>query len=152
MIRVICVGKEKEPYYIQAAQEYIKRIKKYAKIDIVQLPEFKLYGSSSADIEKALTQEAKSIQPHFKGIAVALDSQGEQLTSEEFAAFVQSNLSRGITFIIGSSLGLDGQVKRAADKVISFGKMTYPHRLMRVILLEQIYRAFCIINNAPYHK
>lgn len=152
MIRIICVGKQKEPYYIQAAQEYIKRVKRYAKIEIIQIHEYKLYDNSSASIEKALTQETKSVQPYLKGVAVALDSQGEQLTSEEFASFLRSSLSPDITFIIGSSLGLSDQIKQAADKVISFGKMTYPHRLMRVILLEQIYRAFCIINNTPYHK
>ncbi|HEY8443583.1 MAG TPA: 23S rRNA (pseudouridine(1915)-N(3))-methyltransferase RlmH [Clostridia bacterium] len=152
MIRIICVGKEKEPYFIQAAQDYLKRITKYSKIEVIQLPEYKLYDSSPSNIEKALTEEAKSIYPHLKGTIVALDSRGEELTSEEFAGFIKTHISPDITFIIGSSIGLSAEVKKSAHKVVSFGKMTYPHRLMRVILLEQIYRAFCIINNTPYHK
>lgn len=152
MIRVVCVGKEKELYYIQAAQDYLKRIKKYSKIEIIQLPEYKLYDTNATNIQKALEAEAKLIQPNLKGTIAVLDSAGEQLTSEEFASFIQANLSPDITFVIGSSIGLSEQVKQNSKKTISFGKMTYPHRLMRVILLEQIYRAFSIINNTPYHK
>jgi 23S rRNA (pseudouridine1915-N3)-methyltransferase len=143
------VGKEKEPYYIQAAQDYLKRITKYSKIEVIQLSEYKLNDSN---IQKALAEEAKSINAYLKGTVVALDSRGAQMTSEEFADFVKTHISPDITFIIGSCIGLSDEIKKSAHKVISFGKMTYPHRLMRVILLEQIYRAFCIINNTPYHK
>ncbi|HEY8423787.1 MAG TPA: 23S rRNA (pseudouridine(1915)-N(3))-methyltransferase RlmH [Clostridia bacterium] len=152
MIRIVCVGKEKESYYIEAAQDYLKRISKYAKVEVIQLPEYKLYDSSNAKTEKALSEEAKAVKPYLKGMVAVLDSAGQLMTSEEFAKFMNKNLSPGITFVIGSSIGLSKEIKDSADKVISFGKMTFPHRLMRVILLEQIYRAFCIIHNTPYHK
>jgi 23S rRNA (pseudouridine1915-N3)-methyltransferase len=152
MIRVVCVGKEKEPYYIRAAQDYLKRITKYSKIEVIQLPEYKLLNACDANIKKALLEEAKSVTPFLKGTVIALDSNGAQMTSEEFADYIKAHISPDITFVIGSSAGLSDRIKKSAHKVISFGKMTYPHRLMRVILLEQIYRAFCIINNNPYHK
>ncbi len=153
MVHIACIGKGKEKYYTEACEEYLKRIKKYTKIQIIEKPEYKLIDNSSfAQTQKALDIEAQSIESSLKGTIVVLDSCGEVLTSEEFAKFLNMHLSPDITFVIGSSFGLSENIKKKADKIISFGKMTYPHRLMRVILLEQIYRAFCINNNLPYHK
>lgn len=153
MIRIICIGKAKEKDYTQACEEYLKRLKKYVKIEIIEKPEYKLFdNNSAAEIQKALNYESELIMPNLKGTVICLDSCGEQLTSEDFSKYLNEHLSPDITFIIGSSFGLSQKTKKAADKIVSFGRMTYPHRLMRVILLEQIYRAFCIINNSPYHK
>jgi len=153
MIRIICIGKAKEKYYIEACEEYLKRLRKYVKIEIIEKPEYKLFdNNSSSEIEKALNYESELIAPNLKGTVICLDSCGEQLTSEDFSQYLNEHLSPDVTFVIGSSFGLSKKTKLASDKILSFGKMTYPHRLMRVILLEQIYRAFCIVNNTPYHK
>lgn len=153
MIHIVCIGKAKEKYYTEACEEYLKRLNKYVKIQIIEKPEYKLSDNcSAAEIEKALNYESELIIPILRGTVVSLDSKGEQLTSEDFAKFINTHLSPDITFVIGSSFGLSDKTKKASGKLLSFGKMTYPHRLMRVILLEQIYRAFCIINNCPYHK
>ncbi|HEY8389939.1 MAG TPA: 23S rRNA (pseudouridine(1915)-N(3))-methyltransferase RlmH [Clostridia bacterium] len=153
MINIICVGKAKEKYFIEACDEYLKRLSKYTKINIIEKAEYKLSDNNApAEIEKALNYEGELIVPNLKGTVVCLDSHGEQLTSEEFAKYLNTHISPDITFVIGSSFGLSSKIKKSSNMLLSFGKMTYPHRLMRVILLEQIYRAFCINNNSPYHK
>lgn len=152
MINIICVGKSKEKYFEQACDEYFKRLQKFTRIEITELAEYKVMKDSPTAIANALEKEGERIKEKLKGVVVALDSGGELLTSEEFAAFVQANQSPAITFVIGSANGLSTQFKKSADRNISFGKITYPHRIMKILLLEQIYRAYTIINNIPYHK
>lgn len=151
MIKIICVGKIKENFYKEAEKEYLKRLSKYTKIDLVEIPD-----QNDQDINYALDKEKdliiKSIKD--KDNIIILDIKGNEYTSEEFSNFINSELTynSNITFIIGSSNGLSEEIKKLASKSISFSKMTFPHQLFRIILLEQIYRGFKIINNESYHK
>lgn len=145
MIKILCVGKIKENYLQDLINDYLKRINKYYKIEIIELKE-------NIDIEK----ENKNILEHIKSneFNIALDIKGEKYTSEKFAYLVEKTflINSNITFIIGGSLGLNDIVKNKCDKIISFSDFTFPHGLFRGILLEQIYRSFKIINNETYHK
>lgn len=148
MINIICVGNLKEKYLLDANNEYLKRISRYQKIEIIELKESLLTPYSVA-----LKEEAKEINKHLKGYVIKMAINGKQLASEELASKIEQIKINGysdITFIIGSSHGLDESVKANYD--LSISKMTFPHQLTRIILLEQIYRAFCIINHTPYHK
>ncbi|MFR5857169.1 MAG: 23S rRNA (pseudouridine(1915)-N(3))-methyltransferase RlmH [Bacilli bacterium] len=145
MIKILCVGKIKEKYLQDLINDYLNRINKYYKIEIIELKE-------NIDIEK----ENKNILEHIKSneFNIALDIKGEKYTSEKFAYLVEKTflINSNITFIIGGSLGLNDIVKNKCDKIISFSGFTFPHGLFRGILLEQIYRSFKIINNETYHK
>lgn len=145
MIKILCVGKIKEKYLQDLINDYLNRINKYYKIEIIELKE-------NIDIEK----ENKNILEHIKSneFNIALDIKGEKYTSEKFAYLVEKTflINSNITFIIGGSLGLNDIVKNKCDKIISFSDLTFPHGLFRGILLEQIYRSFKIINNEIYHK
>ena len=151
MIKIICVGKIKENFYKEAEKEYLKRLSKYTKIDIVELSDQK-----DQDINYALSKEKDLILKNIKekDNIVILDIKGKKYTSEEFSGFINDELTynSNITFIIGSSNGLSSEIKSLAVKSISFSDMTFPHQLFRIILLEQIYRGFKIINNESYHK
>lgn len=142
-INVVCVGKLKEEYLRAACAEYLKRLSRFARVTVTELPEGKNPAAEAAGVLRAC-----------KGRTVALCVEGEKLSSEGFAAFIGSCVDAGdeATFVIGSSLGLDISVKSAAEKKLSFSDMTFPHQLMRVILLEQIYRAFMINGGGEYHK
>lgn len=142
-INVVCVGKIKEEYLRLAIAEYLKRLSRFAKVDIKELPE-----------GKTLKYEAEPILKAAKGFKIALCVEGEKLSSEAFAQKIKSICDKGeeISLIIGSSCGLDKSVKDAADLKLSFSDMTFPHQLMRVILLEQVYRAFMINSGSEYHK
>lgn len=142
-IRLVVVGKIKESFYREAVSEYVKRLSRFAKVEIRELAE-------GANIEA----EAGEILRALKGYVVALAVEGEKTSSEGLAADLKKLIDGGkeITFVIGSSHGLSNEVKRAADKKLSFSDMTFPHQLMRVILLEQIYRAFMINGGGTYHK
>lgn len=142
-INIIAVGKIKEEFYRSAVAEYVKRLGRFAKVEIRELPE-----------RPTLKQEAEDILRAAKGYVIALAIEGEPLSSEGFAQEIKALCNKGaeISFIIGSSCGLDGAVKARADKLISFSLMTFPHQLMRVILAEQIYRAFMINSGSEYHK
>lgn len=142
-INIICVGKIKEDFYKDALAEYLKRLSRFAKVDIKEVAE-----------GKNLQEEAQDIMRVVKGYCIALCIEGKKLSSEGFAAEVKALCDKGteITFIIGSSTGLSQTVKARADLQLSFSDMTFPHQLMRVILLEQIYRAFMINGNSTYHK
>lgn len=142
-INLVCVGKLKEDYLKAACAEYLKRLTRFCRFEVRELAE----GSS-------LKEEAPRILHACKGRTVALAVEGRERTSEEFANLLGEAIDRGeeLTFVIGSSCGLDGSVKEAADELVSFSKMTFPHQLMRVILLEQIYRAFMINAGSEYHK
>ncbi|TJY41746.1 23S rRNA (pseudouridine(1915)-N(3))-methyltransferase RlmH [Cohnella pontilimi] len=157
-IQIVCVGKLKEKYWTGAIDEYAKRLGPLARLDIRELPDEKTPDSMSpAEEELAKTREGErilaSLKPDAHVIALAID--GETWTSEQLAAHLERQAVYGggsVAFIIGGSLGLAPTVLARADKRLSFGRMTYPHQLMRVILLEQIYRAFKINRGEPYHK
>ena len=157
-ISVLTVGKIKEKFYTEAINEYSKRLSRYCKLEIVQVPDEKTVENCSeneADIVKQ--KEGERLLKHMpeNAYVITLEIQGKQLDSVEMAKKInQLGIQRNshIVFVIGGSLGLHKSVSNRADYKMSFSKMTFPHQLMRVILLEQIYRSFRIINNQPYHK
>ncbi|WP_289098601.1 23S rRNA (pseudouridine(1915)-N(3))-methyltransferase RlmH [uncultured Bifidobacterium sp.] len=157
-IDIVCVGKVKERYLRDAIDEYRKRLSRFAKIDIVEVADEKTpEHASDALNEQIKEKEGERILKHLKGDAfvVALAIEGGQLTSEQLAARIAQWGLHGVSrlqFVIGGSLGLDPRVLTRADMLLSFSKMTFPHQIMRVILLEQIYRAFKINAHEPYHK
>lgn len=151
MIRIICVGKIKESYLKEAIISYIKRIRRYEKIEIIEVQE------SKSDIASlALEEEKQGILKQFvnREYRITLEIEGKSFSSEEFSSYLTSlyNQNSLITFIIGGSHGLHPQIKEKSNFALSFSKMTFPHQLFRVLLLEQIYRAFKIKNNETYHK
>lgn len=157
-IKIICVGKLKEKFLKEGIGEFQKRLKTYANLEIVEVkdeacPE----NSSELEMEKIKEVEGERILSKIsKGAyVIALDIGGKSLTSEDFAKKIEDLSVEGISsidFIIGGSLGLSESVKNKSDYRLSFSKFTFPHGLMRLILVEQVYRAFRIINNHPYHK
>jgi len=159
-IEIICVGSLKEPYLKSAESEYIKRLSVYCKIMVTELREERLpqrAGPAEEESVRALEGEAllAAAGKHEGAYVFALDMRGGQLTSEKFAdRFGELALTgkSNVVFLIGGSLGLSGAVRKKADYVLSFSEMTFPHQLMRVILLEQIYRAQKILRGEPYHK
>lgn len=151
-INIVCIGKIKESFYRDAICEYAKRLTRFCKFNIIELQESRPNGN---DINKVQINEGRSIIPKLKGYIIVLDLGGKMLSSTELANKIDSLQSGGvseITFVIGGSYGLSEEVKCKADLTLCFGKMTYPHQLMRVILTEQIYRAFMINSNSEYHK
>ena len=151
MIKIICVGKLKEQYLKDAIEEYKKRIKKYTEIEIIEVPDEGLL-----DEAKTLKKEGESILKNInnRDYVITLEIDGKNISSTELADKI-SNIyltNNNITFVIGGSLGLDDEVKKISNYKLSFGKMTFPHQLFRVLLLEQIYRCFKINNNESYHK
>ena len=142
-IYFVVVGKIKESFYREAVAEYVKRLSRFVKVEIKELPE----GSS-------LETEGEDILRACKGYVIALAVEGEKLSSEALAKKIGKLTDEGkeITFVIGSSCGLSEKVKKAADYKLSFSDMTFPHQLMRVILAEQVYRAYMINAGATYHK
>ena len=150
MIRVITVGKLKEKYLIDALKEYQKRISKYTKIEIIEVKD------EDFDINKTLEKEKESILKYIdqKDYIITLDIEGNNISSEEFASKINNifNHNPNITFIIGGSYGLHKDIKNLSNYSLSFSKMTFPHQLFRVMLLEQIYRTYKINNNETYHK
>jgi 23S rRNA (pseudouridine1915-N3)-methyltransferase len=157
-ITVICVGKIKESYFRDAISEYSKRLSKYTTLEIVEVADEKT-SENSSDREIALIQdkEGKRILSHIKdgALCIALAIQGKKMDSVAFSDYIAKRMEEGksqITFIIGGSLGLSEEVMRRCKYSVSFSDMTFPHQLMRVVLLEQIYRGFRILNHEPYHK
>ena len=157
-ITVIAVGKVKETYLNDAIREYQKRLGAYCRLEIVEVADEKtLEHASEAQERMILSREAKRILKHIKKDAciITLEIGGKQLSSEELAAKIEGLGVQGtghLIFIIGGSIGLGKEVLDKSDFALSFSRMTFPHQLMRVILLEQIYRSFRIIQGAPYHK
>lgn len=156
-ITVICIGKLKEKYLKEAVSEYSKRLSRFVKLDIAELPDCKIPENASPAQERAvLDKEGEKILSRIKpdSYTVAMCIEGKQLSSTEFAGKLDemSMVSGNITFIIGGSLGLSDDVKKRADMHLSFGRITLPHQLMRVILLEQVYRGYKINNHEAYHK
>ena len=156
-ITVLCVGKLKEKFYADAAAEYCKRLSRYCKIEVTELPETRLSEDPSpAEIKKALAAEATAIRQKLEGGAVvAMCIEGQTCSSEalskKLAAFALEGKSK-VTFLIGGSFGLDETLKKQADWRLSMSPMTFPHHLARVMLLEQIYRACQIAEGTRYHK
>lgn len=157
-ITIICVGKIKEKFYQEAIKEYSKRLSRYTKLDIVEVADEKTEEQSTeVEINIVKDKEGERILKAIKddGYVVCLAIEGKQLDSVELSEKMSNLFVTGksnIYFIIGGSLGLSNDVLKRADMKLSFSKMTFPHQLMRVILLEQIYRGFRIMNNEPYHK
>ena len=156
-ITVIALASLKEKYLKDAAAEYIKRLGAYCDLKIIELDPVRLPEKpSDAEINSALEREAELILKKIPAgdYVVPLCIEGKQLSSEEFSGVLEQemNIGRGVTFIIGSSCGLADNIKRRGDLKLSFSKMTFPHQLFRVMLLEQLYRAFKIISGGAYHK
>lgn len=156
-INIVVVGSIKEKFYREAIEEYAKRLSRYAKLSITEVKDEKTPANASASEEDKIKQiEAERILSKLNNsYVVALTIDGKKYTSEGFAKRMENYdiLSKGnLTFVIGGSLGLHESVLKRADERLSFSDMTFPHQLMRVILLEQIYRAYRIRNNEPYHK
>lgn len=144
MIKIICVGKIKEAFYRDAINEYMKRMGKYHKVDIIEVADSNIRDEKELILKKV----------DKKDYIITLEIEGRENTSIEFANLIDKTLinNSNITFIIGGSDGLDDEIKDLSNYKLSFSRMTFPHQLFRVILLEQIYRAFKIINNESYHK
>ena len=150
MIKIICIGKIKENFFKDAIMEYKTRISKYTNIEIIELPDY------NYDIKKTLHEEYNNIMKVFNksDYNILLDISGNELDSISFAKKIDDTLgfNSNITFIIGGSFGVVDELKEIVNYRLSFSKMTFPHQLFRVILLEQIYRAFKINHNEEYHK
>ncbi len=156
-ITIVCVGKLKEKYFKDAIAEYTKRLSRFCKLEIIEIPDEKIPdNASSAEEEQILIREGRKILSNIKDGTpiIAMCVEGELISSEQLSEKT-SNLAMTAgraAFVIGGSLGLSDEVKKRAQAKISFGRITLPHQLMRVVLLEQIYRAFKIANNETYHK
>ncbi len=158
MIKIICVGKLKEKYLVDGVKEYVKRIGGYSKINIIELNDEKIPDKASALEEKVIKEkEGKKILDKIAAdeYLILLDVSGKLLSSEEMASHMEQCFVSGkskITFVIGGSLGHEQEILSRANLRLSFSKMTFPHQLMRLILVEQIYRSFKIMKNETYHK
>lgn len=157
-ISIITVGKLKEKYLKQGIDEYLKRLSAYAKVEIIEVADEKAPEHlSEAEMEEVKWKEGERILSHLSEdtYIITLEISGRMLSSEQLAAKIDELSTYGkskLAFIIGGSLGLSKEVQKQSDLALSFSKMTFPHQLMRLILLEQIYRAYRINRNEPYHK
>ena len=157
-VTVLCVGKLKEKFYIDAAAEYVKRLQRHCKLELIELPEQRLPDDPSpAEIQKALRTEGDAIRERLPkgGAVIALCIEGRPCSSEELSRRMAEFGVQGktqLTFLIGGSVGLDEDLKRQADWRLSMSPMTFPHHMARIMLLEQIYRAYQIAGGAKYHK
>lgn len=150
-VNIIAVGSIKEKYLSDATYEYLKRLSRFANVSIIEIEE----KSVSSDLRLKKEQEGIAILKKARGYIIALDGGGVQLSSVDFSKKIEDIALSGvseISFVIGGSNGHSEQVLKASNMQLSFGKMTYPHQLFRVMLLEQIYRAFTITAGTPYHK
>ena len=150
MIKVLCIGKIKESFYREAIDEYLKRLSKYTKIEIIELNDF------NYDKEKTIKEESNLIISKLNNndYKILLDINGNMLDSISLSKKINDSLISNsiITFIIGGSYGVSEELRKIVDYRLSFSNLTFPHQLFRVVLLEQIYRSFKIINNEEYHK
>ncbi len=157
-VTILCVGKIKEKFYRDAIAEYEKRLSRYCKLEIIEVADEKTPDNASETVERQIKEkEAERIEKHLKegAFVFALAIDGKQFDSVEFSEEIERLGTGGIShivFLIGGSLGMSDTLLKRADRKLSFSKMTFPHQLMRVVLLEQIYRAYRIINHEPYHK
>lgn len=157
-IQILCVGKLKERYWSEAIAEYEKRLSRFCNIKIIEVKEARLPDkASAAEEENVKREEGQALLKQIRegSFVIALEINGKALSSEELAEKIGSLGLEGrssLTFVIGGSLGLSEEVRRRADFKLSFSRMTFPHQMMRVVLMEQIYRSFKILKNEPYHK
>ncbi len=157
-IIIYCIGKLKESYWADAVAEYSKRIQGYCKLEIVELPDCPTPEKASPTVEREIKEkEGKKVLEKLKpsDFVVALDLNRKEYDSPSFSQEMESWFRQGgssVSFLIGGSLGLSDSLKNRANAFFSFGKMTFPHQLARVMLLEQLYRGFRIAHNEPYHK
>ena len=157
-VKILCVGKIKEKSFFLAIDEYIKRMRPFCNINITELSEYRLPSKpSQANIKDGLSNEALDFEKNIgsSDFVIALCIEGKELSSEELAKKIEEITLSGkstVTFLIGSSFGLSESLKAKANFRLSFSKMTFPHQLMRLVLTEQLYRSFSIINHTEYHK
>lgn len=157
-ITILCVGKIKEKFYREAIQEYSKRLSRYCKLEIIEVADEKTPDNASETVEHQIKEkEGERMERYLKegAFVCALAIDGKQLDSVELSEKLEQLATNGIShiiFLIGGSLGMSDALLKRADLKLSFSKMTFPHQLMRVILLEQIYRGYRIMNHEPYHK
>lgn len=155
-IKIACVGKIKEKYFAEAVAEYLKRISRFAEITVKEIKEENFtQNPSDAEAERIMMLESEGLMKELSGYIICLAVEGKKLSSEKLADKISQLKARGegqITFVIGGSYGISPKVKAMANELISFSDMTFPHTLARVILAEQIYRAFMIGSGAKYHK
>lgn len=154
-IRIVCVGKLKEKYFREAESEYAKRLRSYCDLQIVQVKDETPKDESPRSEEQARRIEGDRITAHLRGYVIACDIKGNTFNSETFSGLIEGVALSGesyISFVIGGSTGLSDAVLTRADMRVSFSRMTMPHRLFRIVLLEQIYRAFRIARGETYHK
>lgn len=153
--KIVAVGKIKEKFFSDAIAEYVKRISRFAAVEIVEVAENTFCGvPNGKEIEKITRAEGEAILQKTEGCVVAMDIDGKQLDSMQISEFISRKKQTDsiFTFVVGGSYGLSQDVKNKADLRLSFGRITLPHQLFRVVLCEQIYRACCIENNVCYHK
>ncbi len=148
-INLVCLGDIKEKFYKEAIAEYSKRLSRFCQLKITELKE-----NTDKNTQTALKKDETEILPYLKGHVIALAIEGKELSSTELADKIKKLTlkTNEITFLIGASNGLSNEVKQKANELMSFSKLTFPHQLMRVLFLEQLYRAFTINNNISYHK
>lgn len=157
-ITIACVGRIKEKFYRDAVAEYEKRLSRYCKLEILEVADEKTPDGAGAALEEQIREkEGRRLLEKIRedAFVCTLEIEGKRLTSEGFARWMEGLTVRGtshIVFVIGGSLGLHESLRRRADMALSFSDMTFPHQLMRVILVEQIYRGFRIMHGEPYHK
>lgn len=150
-VNIVCVGTIKEKFFKDAISEYSKRLSKFCKLQIVEVAE----ESKEQSIEKKIEIESERLKNACRGFIILLDRCKQEVSSEELSNMLDTLKSAGtseVSFVIGGSNGVSEEFKRQANKCVSFGKITFPHQLFRVVLLEQIYRAFTISAGLPYHK
>ena len=157
-ITVLCVGKIKEKYFTLGIDEYAKRLSRYCKLEIIEVPDEKTPDNASENEELQIkAKEGDKLLRYIKdnSYVIALAIEGKMLTSEELSEKMEQlgiNGDSNVVFVIGGSLGLDKRILDRADYKLSFSKMTFPHQMMRMVLLEQVYRGFRIMKGEPYHK
>lgn len=154
-IRIVCVGKLKEKYLKEGIEEYSKRLTRFCRFEIAEVPEELCLDTSPQNIQRTKDAEGERIIQKLKGYCIALDLKGKMMTSEELSAKISSLKTEGISaisFVIGGSYGLSQSVLDKCQLSLCFGKITYPHQLIRLVLTEQIYRCFMIEEGSAYHK
>lgn len=150
-INIVCVGSIKEKFFVEAIEEYSKRLSRFCELKIIEVPE----ATKLTSLKQKCDQESELLLQKTKGTIICMDSKGKMLSSPEIADFMQKKKLFGeneFSFVIGGSNGLSENILSKASLVLSFGKITYPHQLFRVVLSEQIYRAVTIMEGLPYHK
>ena len=154
-INIVAVGRIKEKYFLEALKEYQKRLARFCEFSIIEVAEENYVKTDDEIIERIKLKEEENVLPKLKGYIFATAIEGKKYSSNAFAKRLKNLIDEGkgvITFVIGGSYGMTDKIKKSANELISFSDMTFPHTFFRVMLTEQIYRAFCINAGTPYHK